>query len=123
MVLIDHLPAGSSTMAEIRDGMTREELAAAQDKNSKSFGRWSRTDLILAEVIDATRTQTWVLGTAQGAFKKRLPAPEPFPRPGLDLSKPSKPRTMEELKQRVDPRSLAVAEALRNRMPIPEFID
>lgn len=123
LVLINMLPADSNTMARIRDSLTREELVAAQDATRKTFGRWSRTDLVLAELVDATRNQTWVLGTAQGAFKKRLPPPEPFPRPGLDLAKPPRPRTIEELQQRADPRSLAIAEAKRNRMPIPEFLD
>ncbi len=55
---------------------------------------WSRTDFILADLVDAANAMTWVTANRELARHERQPYPEPYPRPGL---KPKKTITAADL--------------------------
>lgn len=73
-VLIRGLPPDSATRMAMNEG---EPL-------------WGRTDHILADLVDAMNSNTWVLANHEAAKKDRSPFPEPYPRPGMVA--PSKKR-------------------------------
>lgn len=73
--------------------------------------------MLLAAQIDATHQQTWAL--AEWEKGKRPPAPEPLRRPGVE-EKRAKPKSIEELRERVSEKAWARAEALRQGLPLPD---
>ncbi|WP_326792045.1 hypothetical protein OHA79_09595 [Streptomyces sp. NBC_00841] len=50
---------------------------------------WGRADHILADLVDATNSNTWVVANREASKKERSPFPDPYPRPG-DAEVPSK---------------------------------
>ena len=118
MVLINQLPQESRTLTEIRDALTPAHKARLlAETTDQGHGRWSRTDMLLAAQVDATRQQTWIL--AEWEKGKRPPAPEPLRRPGVE-EKQARPKTVEELRERVSEKAWARAEALRQGRPLPD---
>jgi len=118
MVLINQLPQESRTLTAIRDSLAPEVRAKlAAEAADQGHGRWSRTDMLLAAQVDATRQQTWVL--AEWKKGERPPAPEPLKRPGVE-EKRAKPRSIDELRERVSPQTWARAEALRKGLALPD---
>ncbi|MGW4493739.1 hypothetical protein [Streptomyces sp. NPDC004376] len=89
-VLLQHLPPESATWTAIRNSMSDEELAAQSEKGTPERDRWSKQDLLMAALVDATRRVEYVLICANTDKKSQRPrAPEPVPRPG---SKPARPK-------------------------------
>jgi hypothetical protein len=118
MVLINQLPQESRTLTAVRDALTPDERARlTAEAIDVGHGRWSRTDMLLAAQVDATRQQTWAL--AQWKRGERPPAPEPMPRPGVE-QKRAKPKSLDELRERMSPKAWARAEALRKGLPLPD---
>lgn len=68
-VLIRGLPPDSAT----RQAMNGEPL-------------WSRTDFILADLVDSTNSVQWTIANKDQERRNRQPTPEPYPRPGLKKS-------------------------------------
>lgn len=65
-VLIRGLPADSATRMAMND---REPL-------------WSRTDFILADLVDATNSVAWISANKDVERRRQSSFPEPYPRPG-----------------------------------------
>ena len=65
-VLIRGLPPDSATRMAMNDGQPL----------------WSRTDHILADLIDRVAALTWVVGNKDVAERNRTQYPDPYPRPG-----------------------------------------
>lgn len=82
-VLIDHLPGESPLKTAIRDALPAGELAAMSRNEPAGHGPWSRTDLLLAEVIDRVRDVEYVVASANAAKNQRPKRPQPYPRPGV----------------------------------------
>jgi hypothetical protein len=51
---------------------------------------WSRTDFILADLIDATNTTSWLVANKDVEKRKRAAFPDPYPRPGVESKKSKK---------------------------------
>lgn len=66
-VLIRGLPADSATRMAM----------------NKSEPLWSRTDFILADLVDATNSVGWIAGNKDVPRKDHSKYPEPYPRPGM----------------------------------------
>ena len=49
---------------------------------------WSRTDHILADLIDVTNYNTWALVNKDHEPRNRSKLPEPYERPGMAKSEP-----------------------------------
>lgn len=114
MAFIGWLPPESMTLTRMRDALTPEDRARLAARPRSGHGQWSHTDLLLALAVDSIRQQTWVLGE----WKERPPAPEPIPRPGVEVPDHSV-STADRLRGRVSPRTWEIAEALRQGLPIP----
>jgi hypothetical protein len=80
-VLIRHLPADSATRTAMRDALTPEQYAALAGQPDGGHGAWSRTDMLLASILDGVRVGNYYFATANGA--KRLRPPDPTRRPGV----------------------------------------
>jgi hypothetical protein len=81
-VLIRHLPADSATRTAMRDALTPEQYADLAARPAAGHGPWSRTDMLLAAVLDAVRVGNFHFAAAHGAKGAR--PPEPIRRPGVD---------------------------------------
>lgn len=113
MLLLWRLPSDSWTLTEIRDSVDPGEL---DEVKSRGHGRWSHEAMLLAQIDDDLRVNTW----ATGQWKKPPPVPKPIPRPGVG-ERVLRARNVEDVKAAADPRVLAYAEALRNRDPLPDL--
>lgn len=67
-VLIRGLPADSATRMAMNE---RQPL-------------WSRTDFILADLVDATNSVAWVSANKDVERRNQSKFPDPYPRPGAD---------------------------------------
>jgi hypothetical protein len=106
---MDGLPVESLTLTAMRDSLTPEQRDAITDRDDRSHGPWSQTAMLLALIADRIAQQTWVLGE----WKHRPPAPQPIPRPGVDGATAGRPRTLQDVLARADPRARDIAERLR----------
>ncbi|MFI7009967.1 hypothetical protein [Streptomyces sp. NPDC050145] len=70
-ILIRGLPPDSATRQSLNDGLPL----------------WRQTDFILADLVDATAYETWVIANKDLERHNRKPMPEPYPRPGLEVKK------------------------------------
>lgn len=70
-VLIRGLPPDSATRQALNEG---EPL-------------WTRTDFILADLVDATNGVQWTVANKDVERRNRQQLPEPYPRPGLKRRK------------------------------------
>ncbi|MGI5247768.1 hypothetical protein [Dactylosporangium sp. CA-139066] len=75
-VLLDALPGDSLYKTAVRDAISDDDLAELAATPPKGHGRWSHTDLLLAEVVDRLGVVAWALH----AYEK---PPEPYHRPGI----------------------------------------
>ena len=78
---IDGLPPESATKTRIRDQMTAEDFASAPDPDG--WGPWSKTEELLAVLIDRVRALEYVTLAVNGA---KPAAPEPVRRPGVGMT-------------------------------------
>lgn len=101
--------------------MTAEQRERLASSEADGHGPWSQTDMLLALIADRVERQTWTLAE----WKTRPPAPDPIPRPGVARQAKTRavPGSLAELKARADPRTLALAEALRHGRPLPDIQD
>jgi hypothetical protein len=85
-VLYDALPGESATKTAQANALGEARLAdLAKRQAPDGFGPWSKTDLLIADLIDAVNGNTYVLQLANTDAKKhgKVPKPEPVHRPGL----------------------------------------
>lgn len=77
-VFLDHLPWDSATSRSVRGSTAEEDY-------------WSPDRQLYASVVDAVRELTYVTVKLHGDPKKtkRLRAPEPIPRPGVETRRSS----------------------------------
>ncbi|MEU5424238.1 hypothetical protein AB0H73_01325 [Streptomyces olivoreticuli] len=98
--MIEHLPPESATVTALRNTAPVTELDEQAEGADPSRGRWSQTELLLAQVIDAVNRLSHYYALVNTSGGKRPDPPQPVPRPGV-------PRTPD--RRRVSP---AVAETL-----------
>lgn len=79
-VFIDALPAESATKTAIRDAMPEEKLLEMAGEPPASHGPWSRTDHLMAQVIDLLKWLIFATYAVQGGHPNE---PDPLPRPGV----------------------------------------
>ena len=104
-------------MTALRDSLTPEDRARlAAEAGDRGHGPWSHSEHLLALLVDVVQQQTWAL--AQWEKGHRPPAPKPLPRPGVD-DKKAKPKTVDELRERVSDLTWRRAQALREGRPLP----
>lgn len=85
-VLLVHLPAESATMSAIR----RASPVPPEGDVDPDAGRWSQSEMLLAELVDEVRRNSYYLLMINGG--KRLKPPKPVPRPGVKVAgKPRRP--------------------------------
>ncbi len=84
-VLYDGLPPESATKAAQLDALDPAELAAMAKQDRDGFGPFSRTDMLIASLIDAVNRNTYVLQVVNSDPKKtkQIKPPEPVYRPGV----------------------------------------
>ena len=80
-VLLDHLPSESAYLTAVREAMRPEDWKSLEDDDRPAqHGPWSRADHLLATIVDRLAWLTWLQTDGSG------PTPQPYPRPGVDLS-------------------------------------
>ncbi len=80
--LLNHLPSESALQTKIRDSLTDEQLAEiAERADDSKHGPWSRDAYLLAALVDAINSLTYVTLKANGSEHAEPPAP--LPRPGV----------------------------------------
>lgn len=91
--LLDRLPTESALRTEMRDAMDPGAVAqvAKQATRQRSGGPWSRTEYLLAEVIDGLRDVGF---RVVRVHTNKVKAWEPYPRPGV-MTKNDMPHTAE----------------------------
>jgi hypothetical protein len=89
--LIRHLPPESAVKTELRNAMSDAEIKRLAEEADPSQGQWSHTEMLIASLIDAVRTNTFVLQRVNGV---KVKAPEPIPRPGVPSKKRKKRRQL-----------------------------
>lgn len=84
-VLFDGLPGESLTKTAWANDVGEARLAELAKKPPSGFAPMSRTDLTIADLIDAVNYNTYVLQCANTPKEKakQVPKPEPYPRPGV----------------------------------------
>lgn len=93
--LLDALPGDGVYKTAVRDDIDDETLAELAGKPRAGHGRWSHTDLLLADAID----RLGVICYALRAYEK---PPEPYRRPG----------TVPRGRRKADPTTLATIRAI-----------
>ncbi len=88
-VLYDGLPGHSLTKTAESNELGEQKLAELAKRPRQGFGPMSGTDMILADLIDDVRHNTYVLQLINTDRNKRsqLKRPEPYPRPGVSRRK------------------------------------
>jgi len=89
--LIRHLPPESAVKTELRNAMSDAEIKRLAEEADPSQGQWSHTEMLIASLVDAVRTNTFVLQRVNGV---KVKAPEPIPRPGVPSKKRKKRRQL-----------------------------
>lgn len=81
-VLVDYaLPSESATKTAVRDDLTPEQTAElAEDTVTRRHGPWSKSDMLLAAIIDRLG---WVVYAAYHSQGGKPNKPQPYPRPGI----------------------------------------
>lgn len=83
-LLITQLPPESATHTALRDSRTDDELAEAAQAASEKYGRWSKLELLVAQLIDEMARVQWTLVALKTPKKSQQPpVPTPYPRPGV----------------------------------------
>lgn len=81
-VVLDNLPVESAFVTAIRESMTAEDWQRLDKRSGGAvrFGPWSQTEMLLAEVCDRLGQLAWMQSDGS------TPPPDPYPRPGVDLT-------------------------------------
>lgn len=91
-MILDALPGDSLYKTAVRDSIDEHALADLAKKPRVGFGRWSHTDLLLADIID----RLGVLCYAMRAYEQ---VPAPYRRPGVTSGRrKADPQTMATIK-------------------------
>ncbi len=77
------LPGECLTKTALRDELGDEKLAELGAAERKGHGAWTHEALLLAAVIDAVRRLTWRFEQVSFEDGRKIPPPEPLPRPGV----------------------------------------
>jgi hypothetical protein len=75
-VLLDALPGEGQYKTAVRDDLDEDTLRDLIDQPRSGHGKWSHTDLLLADIIDR-------LGHLGYGLKVYEKVPEPYNRPGI----------------------------------------
>lgn len=78
-MLLDRLPVESEYKTELRNDT---DLSALPAPKPGRFGPWPQTDMLLAKLVDLAQHWMW----ANADPDTRPPAPDPYPRPGVERS-------------------------------------
>jgi hypothetical protein len=113
-VLIDGLPPESLTKTAIRDTLTSEDFEDAPEPDG--WGAWSKTDELLAVLVDQVGWLTYSTYAAQGGKPHE---PTPIRRPGVGLSGAQKRALKAELEYRQRVTAAHVAYAMANAGAYP----
>ncbi|WP_367129919.1 MULTISPECIES: hypothetical protein [Streptomyces] len=81
--MVEHLPPESATMTALRNAAPEVDLEAQAEGADPSRGRWSQTDLLLAQVIDSVTRLSHYYTLVNTSGGKRPDPPQPVPRPGV----------------------------------------
>ncbi|MFJ9961078.1 hypothetical protein [Streptomyces avermitilis] len=65
---------------------------------------WSRTDYLIADLIDATNTCTWMVQNKDIPRRNQSKFPDPYPRPGDAPKKKISAAALESFRQRTAPK-------------------
>jgi len=80
-VVLDHLPPESAYVTAVRETMTPEDWERADSAPAATqHGPWSQMEMLLADIRD------WIARLAWMQTDGSTPPPDPYPRPGIDLS-------------------------------------
>ncbi|WP_370421952.1 hypothetical protein AB8O64_27590 [Streptomyces sp. QH1-20] len=90
-MLIEHLPPESATVTALRNAAPADDLDAQAERADPSRGRWSQTELLLAQAIDAVHRLSHYYALVNTSDGKRPEPPHPVPRPGVRPA-PDRPR-------------------------------
>ncbi|MEH6373622.1 hypothetical protein V7793_04565 [Streptomyces sp. KLMMK] len=90
--MIEHLPPEAATMTALRNNAPPADLDAQAEGADPSRGRWSQTDLLLAQTIDAVNRLTHYYALVNTSGGKQPDPPSPVPRPGVPRPRDHRPR-------------------------------
>ncbi|MEU2867747.1 hypothetical protein ABZ769_00855 [Streptomyces olivoreticuli] len=90
-MLVEHLPPESATMTALRNAAPPADLDAQAEGADPSRGRWSQTELLLAQAIDAVNRLSHYYALVNTSGSKKPAPPAPVPRPGVPRT-PDRPR-------------------------------
>ncbi len=85
------LPGECLTKTALRDELGDEKLAELGRQERTGHGAWTHGELLIAALIDAVRHLTWRFEQVNFKDGRKIPPPEPLPRPGV-LPRRRKPR-------------------------------
>ncbi|MCA6090923.1 hypothetical protein LE181_01875 [Streptomyces sp. SCA3-4] len=90
--MIEHLPPEAATMTALRNNAPPADLEAQAEDADPSRGRWSQTDLFLAQTIDAINRLTHYYTLVNTSGGKQQDPPQPVSRPGVPRTRDYRPR-------------------------------
>jgi hypothetical protein len=103
---VRHLPMESLTRTAQRDALTDDQLAdLASSSEDPKHGAWSKSDYLLAEVIDKLSHLVYIQTAKSVKDPKSIPLPEPRRRPGVSGKRAP----------RVDPKAVAYLTLIREK--------
>lgn len=79
---IEGLPPESATWTAIRNATEADELAELAGESEPEKAPWSRSEMLIAQLIDATNTGTYILKLAHSEKGANVKPPVPVRRPG-----------------------------------------
>jgi hypothetical protein len=88
-VLYNGLPGQSLTKTAEANDLGETKMAELAKQPRRGFSPMSRTDMVIADLIDAVNHNTFILQLANTPQEKRsqVRRPEPYPRPGVSRRK------------------------------------
>lgn len=69
------------------EGLPADERPATSTDAEPGDAPWSKTEMLICDLIDAVNENTYVLLTANADKPADVPKPEPVPRPGVKRTK------------------------------------
>lgn len=99
----------------MRDGLPPEAWESARP--ATEWGQWSRTEMLLASVVDRLADLSWLTAAVNTSERDRTDPPSPMPRPGVG----EHPRTTQMKRAISRAHALAIIEC-RGGEPTPEQI-
>ncbi|MEU2514309.1 hypothetical protein [Streptomyces syringium] len=83
--MVEHLPPESAVMTALRNTAPDGDLEKRAAGSDPASGRWSQSDMLLAQLIDAVRqlSHCYVVANTDSKARKKVTPPEPVARPGI----------------------------------------